>query len=144
MDQKMSYDPAADGWTRDERDPYCVTAGPIWTRLDGDRWRYGVLVEQKHANKLGIVHGGLPLLLADHALGDWLMHDLMKTGGACVTVDVSLQFLGPVKVGEFVECHHEAMRITNSLAFMHGRLMVGDRMTHNANGVWKIRRGKPT
>jgi acyl-coenzyme A thioesterase PaaI-like protein len=136
----MTFDPAAEGWVIDDRDPFTLTGGPIWTRCEAGRWRYGVLAEGRHLNKLGIVHGGLPLLLADHALGDSLMRRLQPLGGSCVTVDVQVQFVGAINPGEFVEAHTEIVQETRSLAFIRGTLAVGERLTHTAHGVWKVRR----
>jgi acyl-coenzyme A thioesterase PaaI-like protein len=43
-----------------------------------------------------------------------------------------------VQIGDFVEAHCEIVRITRSIIFMRGTLMVGDRVVASASGVWKI------
>jgi acyl-coenzyme A thioesterase PaaI-like protein len=50
-----------------------------------------------------------------------------------------MQFVGAVRLGEFVEAHCEIVRLTRAITFMRCRLVVGTRIVANAAGVWKIR-----
>jgi acyl-coenzyme A thioesterase PaaI-like protein len=53
------------------------------------------------------------------------------------TVQLDMQFLDAVQIGEFVECLAKVVRRTRSLVFMSGELVVGDRVVATATGVWK-------
>jgi acyl-coenzyme A thioesterase PaaI-like protein len=54
------------------------------------------------------------------------------------TIEMSMQFVGPVAIGDFVEAHCEIVRKTRSLLFMASQLKVGERIVATASGIWKI------
>jgi acyl-coenzyme A thioesterase PaaI-like protein len=56
----------------------------------------------------------------------------------CTTVQLSTQFIAPVKLGEFVEGRAEVMRTTRSVVFVRGLVTVGERTIVHADGIWKI------
>ena len=55
------------------------------------------------------------------------------------TIELNMQFIGAVRIGEFVEAHCEVVRLTRAIIFMQCRLAVGIRTVANATGIWKIR-----
>ena len=97
----------------------------------------GVVVEARHLNFADIVHGGLLATLADQAMG---MTALRATGNKPhATIELNMQFVGAVRLGEFVEAHCKIVRITRAIIFMQCKLVVGTRAVANATGIWKIR-----
>jgi acyl-coenzyme A thioesterase PaaI-like protein len=52
---------------------------------------------------------------------------------------LNIQFVGAVRLNEFVEAHCEVVRLTRAIIFMQCRLVVGARVVANATGIWKIR-----
>jgi acyl-coenzyme A thioesterase PaaI-like protein len=55
------------------------------------------------------------------------------------TIELNMQFVGAVRLGEFVEAHCEVVRLTRAITFMQCRLVVDTRVVANATGLWKIR-----
>jgi len=109
-------------------------AGPIWRHGDA---RFGFLVAPKHLNFNNIVHGGMLTTLADQAMG---MTALRANGNKPhATIELNMQFVGAVRLGEFVEAHCEVVRLTRAITFMQCRLVVDTRVVANATGLWKIR-----
>jgi len=53
------------------------------------------------------------------------------------TVQLNVQFIDAVQIGEFVEARCRVVRRTRALVFMSGELVVGDRVVATATGVWK-------
>ncbi len=49
-----------------------------------------------------------------------------------------MQFIGGVKIGDFVEAHCDVVRETRSVLFIEGKLKVGARIVASASGIWKI------
>jgi uncharacterized protein (TIGR00369 family) len=99
--------------------------------------RFGFLVEAKHLNFADIVHGGMLGTLADQAMG---MTALGATGNKPhATIELNIQFVGAVRLNEFVEAHCEIVRVTRAIIFMQCKLVVGTRVVANATGIWKIR-----
>src|SRR5262249_60185287 len=99
--------------------------------------RFGVVVEARHLNFVDIVHGGMLTTLADQAMG---MTALRAAGNkAHATIELNMQFVGAVRLGEFIEAHCEIVRITRAIIFMQCKLAVGTRVVANATGSWRIR-----
>jgi uncharacterized protein (TIGR00369 family) len=128
------FDPAAAGWRPVKPIGFGELIGPIWRLGDA---RFGFVVEAKHLNFADIVHGGMLVTLADQAMG---MTAHRATGGKPhATIELNVQFVGAVRLGEFVEAHCEVVRVTRAIIFMQCKLVVGARAVANATGIWKIR-----
>lgn len=131
--------PADEGWTIRDDEPGLMTfVGPLWQRNEEEGPAFGFLVEEKHLNRRGVVHGGMLMTFADQALGLTsrdLNEDLPQA-----TVQLDTQFIAPVMPGEFVEARAQMLRRTRSIIFMKGILTVDERVVASAQGVWKILR----
>jgi uncharacterized protein (TIGR00369 family) len=128
-----TFDPAAAGWERVKAHNFGELVGPIWRRSDP---HFGFVAAEKHGNHINIVHGGMLATFADQAMG---MTAQRATGNKPhATIELNMQYIGAVQIGDFVEAHCEIVRITRSIIFMRGTLMVGDRVVASASGVWKI------
>ena len=127
------FDPAAQGWDRVEGHNFGELIGPIWRRGDA---LFGFLAADKHRNHIGVVHGGMLTSFADQAMG---MTGRRSTGDKPhATIEINMQFIGAVQVGDFVEAHCEVVRITRSVLFIESKLKVGTRIVASASGIWKI------
>ena len=135
----MPFDPLAAGWKPMRgMDGYPALIGPFWFRRDedGKGFRYGFPAEDRHLNMGGVVHGGMLMSFADDVLGMTVWEAAGRK--PCTTVQLSTQFIAPVKLGEFVEGRAEVLRRTRSVVFVRGMLAVGERTVLHADGVWKI------
>jgi uncharacterized protein (TIGR00369 family) len=113
--------------------------GPLY-RLRGEgAYRFGFIVENKHMNAAGAVHGGMLMGLADVAMSRTTRE---VTGAAtCSTVALSCDFLAPGKLSDLVEAQVQIARRTRTLVFLSATISAGDRRLLVAQGVWKI--GQP-
>jgi uncharacterized protein (TIGR00369 family) len=128
------FDPASSGWKPVKPIGFGELIGPIWRLGEA---RFGFVVEAKHLNFVDIVHGGMLVTLADQAMG---MTAHRATGGKPhATIELNVQFVGAVRLNEFVEAHCEVVRVTRAIIFMQCKLVVGMRPVANATGIWKIR-----
>ena len=135
------FDPAAHGWLALPSDSYIGLVGPLWARpaseeTEPGRRRLAFLAERRHLNANGVVHGGMILSFADHAVGTTARS--VNTTNRQATVQLDTHFLSGVEEGEFVEAHCRMTRETKTLLFMAGEIMVGDRPVATASGIWKI------
>jgi acyl-coenzyme A thioesterase PaaI-like protein len=131
--EAATFDPAAHGWERVEGHNFGELVGPIWRRGDG---LFGFLAGDKHRNHIGIVHGGMLMTFADQAMG---MTGRRSTGEKPhATIELNMQFVGTVKVGDFVEAHCDVVRQTRSILFVASKLKVGPRIVATGSGIWKI------
>jgi uncharacterized protein (TIGR00369 family) len=132
-DPAPAFDPAAHGWERVRGHNFGELVGPIWRRGDA---LFGFLSTEKHRNHRGIVHGGMLTTFADQAMG---MTGRRSTGEKPhATIQIGMQFIGAVKVGDFVEAHCEIVRQTRSVLFIESKLTVNDGIVATASGIWKI------
>lgn len=130
------FDPASNGWEPHSDAGFIGLVGPLWQRRDGDRWTLGLVTQPKHHNRRGVVQGGVLMTFADRALG---MAAWQETGHQPqATIQLDVQFVETVKIGEFVEAQCEVVRRTRSVIFMRGTLVVGSHLVATANGIWKI------
>ena len=131
-----AFDPARAGWEIiSGNTAFGDLVGPIWKRKDGDRLCFGFVVAPKHLNRAGNLHGGMLMTLADNAMAI----AARDASGARrhATIELNIQFVGAVRLGEFVEAHPEVARATRSLVFMQAKMFVGSRLVVTTNGIWK-------
>jgi uncharacterized protein (TIGR00369 family) len=137
MPQAAICDPAAHGWEEiSNHTAFGDLVGPIWRHEDGGKLRFGFIVAAKHLNRAGNLHGGMLMTVADQSMA---MTARTATGGKPhATIELNIQFVGGVKLGEFVESYPEVVRATRSLVFMQAKMLVGTRTVVITNGIWKI------
>src|SRR5258708_265509 len=119
------FDPAAAGWKPLRDKGFTEHIGPIWSRRDNGEWVYGLLVEAKHLNGRGVIHGGMIMSFADEALSMWVWEAAERK--RCATIQLDTHFLASVRPGEFVEARGEVTRRTRSVLFVRGTLKVAGR-----------------
>jgi acyl-coenzyme A thioesterase PaaI-like protein len=131
-----TFDPAEAGWERLPDAGFLDLVGPIWRKRDEHGLAFGFRAEPKHANLINVVQGGMLMTFGDRALGiaAW---EATQTK-VCVTIQFDMQFIGAGEIGDFIEIRPEVIRKTQTLVFLRGMLVVGDRVIASANGVWKI------
>jgi uncharacterized protein (TIGR00369 family) len=131
-----AFDPAAAGWTLQQSAAFGTLVGPFWTRADGTEPSLGVVVHEKHLNRAGNGHGGLMMTLADQAMA--LAARRATAGKPHATIELNIQFVGAVRLGDFIAAHAEVVRVTRSVIFMRAKMLVGQRVVATTNGIWKI------
>ncbi|AIQ88514.1 PaaI family thioesterase [Methylobacterium sp. 092160098-2] len=134
-----AFDPAAAGWALVEDKGFIAHVGPLHVR--GTDGAYAFRAEQKHANLIGVVHGGMLMSFADRALGETAMQ---AAGGAnCVTIQLEMKFIDVGRLGNWIEIRPQVVKRTGSLVFMRGDVRDDTRLLASADGVWKILRRRP-
>ena len=99
--------------------PAIELIGPIYCKGSGRDLVLGLRVETKHCNARNIVHGGILATLADVALG-YATAFANNTPQAMVTVNLSLDYAGNAKVGDWLETAVEVQKLGSRLAFANG------------------------
>lgn len=124
------------GWVLRPTKRFATHVGPFYTPAPGDDTRCGFLASEKHGNKRGVVHGGMLATAFDVCLGNAAWASIGEK--PCATVQLNVQFIGALKLGEFADLRAEVMRVTRSVIFLRGTMHVGERLVASADGVWKI------
>ncbi len=96
--------------------------GPWFEKIEDGRLIRGFLAGPQHANSLGIVHGGMMAAFLDSAMGSTVWHVLQRRA---VTLKLSLDYLGPGRIGEWLQAEGEVVgedeRIVQIRARLYGR-----------------------
>ena len=136
------YDPAEHGWHALTEWPLPGQFGTFWARRSDETWRYGVLTDASHANNNGVVHGGVLMTVADHALS-FLAWEAVERH-ACTTIQLNTHFLDAIHPGEFVEVRGEVSRRTRGLVFLRGEVLAhgghAARPVGAVDGIWRVLR----
>jgi len=117
-------------------DPFELHVGPIVEQgVKGSR-RFAFVVDARHINMRGILHGGMLMSFADAALGQaaWDACDHAR----CVTLNMQSQFIAPAKAGDLVEVAPVLTRRTRSLMFLRGDFTVRGETIYSVSSVWKL------
>jgi len=115
--------------------PYTQTIGPLYHRKGSDPLVLGVRILEKHANARGFAHGGLLLTLADVALG-YALAFRESPPAALVTANISADFAGSAKVGDWVEAHVDIQKSGKRLAFANAYLSANGERILRASAVF--------
>jgi uncharacterized protein (TIGR00369 family) len=140
MSALNTFDPAEQGWKTLKSKGFFAEVGPLWSRRLDEGWEYGLLVEPRHENGVGVVHGGMLVTLLDQAISmvAWAANEQQP----CTTIHLDTHFVAPSVAGDFIVAHGEVARKTSSLIFLRGALTVNDKQIMYGQGIMKILRTK--
>ncbi|MDP3852114.1 PaaI family thioesterase [Phenylobacterium sp.] len=110
---------------------------PLYSRKTDDAVILGLVAEAAHTNSRGFVHGGLISALADNAMG--LSCGVRLGGGASlVTVNLTLDFLGTARVGQWLEFATVFVKSGGTLSFAQAFVTADGEPCARANAVFRV------
>ena len=122
--------------------PFLDAMGPFYQRTEGDNLIIGLRITERHTNTRGTAHGGLLITMADIALGyNAAFVGVAKESGAApsallTTANITADFAGSAKLGDWVEAHVDVQKVGGRLAFANAYLWVGDERIVRASAVF--------
>lgn len=116
--------------------PFNALVGPLYQKRDGERFSVGVRIAEKHANSRGICHGGMLATLADLALGYAMVARSGREEGLFVTANLSIDFAGAAKVGDWIESAVDIQHSGSRLAFANCYLLCEGRRIVRASAIF--------
>lgn len=124
---------------RTRPNPFNQMVGPFYEKRQGSEVSLGLRLEERHTNSRGICHGGLLATMADLALG-YACVAAGKPGGptSFVTVNLSLDFSGSAKVGDWVQSEVEVQKTGARLAFANCYLVANDVRIVRASAIFAL------
>jgi uncharacterized protein (TIGR00369 family) len=117
--------------------PVLDLIGPIYSRGSGKDLVLGLRVEARHCNARGTIHGGILATLADVALG-YTMAFATDPPSALVTANLTLDFAGSAKIGDWVETRVDIQKQGARLAFANCFLSVDNERIVRASAVFLV------
>lgn len=98
---------------------FAAANGPWFERIADGRAVRGFRAAPRHANALGLVHGGMLAAFLDAAMGAAAWR---ATGRRCVTVRLVTDYLTHGRIGDWIEADAEVAGFDDSVAHVVGRL----------------------
>jgi uncharacterized protein (TIGR00369 family) len=140
-DGEAQPEPPAGYVPAEGRGGFSTLNGPYFVKHGGD----AALAEQafyaqpRHANGIGLVHGGMLSAFMDGVLAGAVWRG---TGQRAVTIHLSIDFLHMARVGEWVMGEARLTRATKDVAFAEGRAYVGGHDVVRCSGIFKLMGGR--
>lgn len=132
----------SDGWSPDPCEGLIAFLDAFWLREVEGRHEFGVLPDPRHANRNGMVHGGMLMTFIDRAFG--MTSRTVSGARRGATISLSHQFVAPLHIGTFATIAPRIVRLTGRMSFIEGTVMAGDAVILQAQGVWRLDRGGKT
>ena len=127
-----------DGFTPFENQgPFLEHIGPVHVRAGDDGPVFGLRAEERHTNHRGTIQGGLLSTFADFALGRAIEADAEDDKDRA-TVSLTVDFLKPANVGDWIESRTRVERVGGTLAFADCSVTVEERAIVRARAVWVV------
>jgi len=117
--------------------PVLELIGPLYCRGEGDDLVVGLRVEAKHCNARGTAHGGILATLADVALG-YTMAFSSTPPASLVTANLTLDFAGTAKIGDWLQAHVDVQKKGSRLSFANCYLTVNEQRIVRASAVFLV------
>lgn len=117
--------------------PVLDLIGPLYCRGEGVDLVIGLRVEAKHCNARGTAHGGILATLADVALG-YAMAFASKPPANLVTANLTLDFAGTAKVGDWLEAYVDVQKQGSRLSFANCYITVNEQRIVRASAVFLV------
>jgi uncharacterized protein (TIGR00369 family) len=136
-DKETRSPPPPEGYVPAEgRGGFSTLNGPYFYKLsDGATSHQAFFALPRHANGIGLVHGGMLSAFLDGVLAGAVWRGTEKTA---VTIHLSIDFLHMARVGEWVMGEGRMTRATKEVAFAEGRAYVGGRDVVRVSGIFKL------
>jgi uncharacterized protein (TIGR00369 family) len=114
--------------------------GPYFHRMgEGETVEQAFYALPRHANGLGLVHGGMLSAFLDGVLAGAVWHKTETTG---VTIHLAVNFLHMARLGDWVMGEARVTRAVGDLVFVEGRAFVRSTDVARATGIFKLM-GRP-
>jgi acyl-coenzyme A thioesterase 13 len=119
--------------------PFNELVGPFYAKRDGATLALGMVVEPKHQNSRGIVHGGMICTLIDFALG-YAARYATDPPRNLVTTSLSVDFAANARPGDWIEARTDVMRPGTRVAFINCFVYVGEIRIARGSGIFQVLR----
>jgi uncharacterized protein (TIGR00369 family) len=118
------------------RSPLTEPWEPIYFKATPEAYILGLRLAEAHTNSRGLIHGGLIAALADNAMG---LSCSVKGGlSGIVTINLSVDYLGSAKIGQWLAFETTFTRVGGSICFAQCFVTADGEPCARANATFKI------
>jgi uncharacterized protein (TIGR00369 family) len=117
---------------------FIAAIGPLYGKWDGTGLVMGFRVEPRHCNPGNVAHGGMLATFADMFIPMGAQLQGKVDVGFAPTVNLTLDFIAPARLGAWVEGRAEFLRSGKSLFFAQGMATADGELCLRANAIFKV------
>lgn len=130
-------EPLAPGFRASQRtSPFLEAAlGPLYERPHESGLEIALLLEERHCNSRGLVHGGALSTIADVAMGRALLEEGRRPP---TTVAVEIVFMQAVSANSWLHCLAMPLRRGARLAFVEANFTANGELVARATGTFSL------
>jgi uncharacterized protein (TIGR00369 family) len=119
----------------DRTSPYIEAMGPFYWKVDGKQRIVAIRAGERHINSRGFVHGGVLCGLADLAIG-YNLAFLEEPPLPLVTVNLTVDFAGAARKGDWLECRVDIQRAGGRLSYANAYIWRGENRIVRASAIF--------
>jgi uncharacterized protein (TIGR00369 family) len=112
--------------------------GPLYGKWDGARLLMGFRVQPHHCNPGQVAHGGMLATFADMLLPIAARMQAKADVGFAPTVNLTLDYIAPARLGAWVEGTAEYLKAGKSLFFAQGLATADGTLCLRASAIFKV------
>ncbi|GGC88143.1 PaaI family thioesterase [Chelatococcus reniformis] len=116
--------------------PFFAINGPLYAKYDAGRLRVGFRVEERHCNPMQMAHGGMLMAFAD-MLMPMSANFAEGLSQFLPTVGMTMDFVGPARLGSWVEGTTDILRVTRNLVFTQALVTADGEVVMRTSGTFK-------
>jgi uncharacterized protein (TIGR00369 family) len=117
--------------------PFLDATGPYFYKPLDEGFSVGMRIGRKHTNVSGTMHGGLIATLSDVSLG-YVTATSAQPPLQMVTANLSIDYVGAAKLGEWVEARVEVLKSGARLCFANALISAEGRLVARASAVFAV------
>ena len=133
--------------------PFVEANGPFYFKDENGALTFGIRIEARHCNSGGTVHGGLIATICDLALGrniglasapshilaEWRQEQAPTSLPLkkLLTINLSIDYSGYAKIGDWIEVRVEVQKIGKALAFASAYVFRGPEKIARSSAVFR-------
>jgi uncharacterized protein (TIGR00369 family) len=111
---------------------------PLYSKRTDDAVIIGLRLDTPHTNSRGLAHGGLISALADNAMGLSCALRLPADTVRPLTVSLSVDFIGPASVGQWLEFRTTFIKTGKVLCFAQSFATADDEVVARASATFRV------
>lgn len=111
---------------------------PLYSRSTADAVQIGLFVGDAHCNSRGFLHGGVIAALADNAMGLSCVAVMAERPRGLVTVNLSVDYVGAAKLGQWMLIAPRVLKAGKSLAFADALVTADGETIARASASFKV------
>ncbi|MFN7179728.1 PaaI family thioesterase [Hyphomonas sp.] len=115
---------------------------PLFSKTEARQVSIGLWLAEAHCNSRGLVHGGLIASLADNAMGLSCVAALAADGkpppAGLVTVNLSTDYLGAARLGQWLATDTQFVKTGRSLCFASCLVHADGKPVARANATFSL------